>query len=74
MAFQYNKLRGRIREICGTNFTFAKLMGLSNATLSAKLNNKSEFSQPEILRAVEILKLDKADIPKYFFYPDGLEN
>ena len=74
MAFQYDKLRGRIREICGTDLMFAKLIGISNTTLSAKLNNKSEFSQPEILKAVEILKLDKADIPKYYFCPKSLEN
>lgn len=74
MAFQYDKLRGRIREICGTNSTFANLMGFSSATLSAKLNNKSEFSQPEILKAVEVLKLDKTDIPKYFFCPASSEN
>ena len=50
MSFRYDKLRGRIREICGTNQIFANLMGLSKATPSAKLNNKSEFSQPEILK------------------------
>lgn len=69
MAFRYDKLRGRIREVCETDYVFAEMMGFSKATLSKKLNNKSEFSQPEILRAVEVLKLDKADIPNYFFAP-----
>ena len=69
MNFCYNKLRGRIKEICGTNLKFAELMTLSNTTISAKLNNKSEFSQPEILKAVEVLELDRSEIPQYFFTP-----
>lgn len=70
MSFCYNKLKGRIKEICGSNRRFADLMGVSCATISAKLNNKSEFSQPEIQLAVEILKLELADIPLYFFTPE----
>lgn len=69
MAFCYSKLKGRIIEVCGSNYRFAQLMGLSKATVSAKLNNKSEFSQPEILKAVEILQLDCTEIPIYFFTP-----
>ncbi len=67
MQFMYSKLRGRIREICGTDQRFAELMGVANATISAKLNNKSEFSQQEIFKAVEILNLDSSDISSYFF-------
>nr|DAJ63489.1 MAG TPA: Protein of unknown function (DUF739) [Caudoviricetes sp.] len=69
MQFVYSKLRGRIREICGTDQHFAELMGVANATISAKLNNKSEFSQQEIFKAVEILNLDSSDISSYFFTP-----
>lgn len=67
MAFCYNKLRGRIKEICGSDCKFAEQMGLSKSAISAKLNNKSEFSQPEILKAVEILDLEHTEIPIYFF-------
>ena len=42
-------------------------MGPSESTISAKLNNKYEFSQSEIMRAVEILELRSIDIPLYFF-------
>lgn len=69
MQFVYSKLRGRIREICETDQRFAELMGVANATISAKLNNKSEFSQQEIFKAVEILDLDSSDISSYFFTP-----
>lgn len=67
VSFCYNKLRGKIKEMCGTNLKFAKLMGISNASTSAKLNNKSEFSQSEIFKAAEILHLEHSEIPTYFF-------
>ena len=69
MSFSYDKLRGKIKEVCGTNSRFADLMSISDATLSAKLNHKSEFTQPEIFKAVEILCLKRSDIPLYFFTP-----
>ena len=69
MLFQYSKLKGRIKEICGSDYRFAELMKLSPTTISAKLNNKSEFSQPEIMKAVEILNLEPYEITLYFFTP-----
>lgn len=42
-------------------------MGLSMATLSMKLNNKSQWTQPEIFRAVSVLGINAEEIPIYFF-------
>ena len=67
MSVYYAKLRGRIKEICNTNEEFAKQMGLSNVTISAKLNNKSQWTQPEIIKAVDVLGIESPDIPAYFF-------
>lgn len=67
MNFDYSRLCGRITEKCKTQGNFAKAMGPSESTISAKLNNKYEFSQSEIMRAVEILELRSTDIPLYFF-------
>ncbi len=69
MEFNYSKLKGKIREVCETQDRFAEMMGICKATLSAKINNKSEFTQPEILRAVEILHLNHDEITTYFFTP-----
>lgn len=69
MLFLYNKLRGKIKEVCGSDAVFAERMGVSKATISAKLNNKTEFSQPEILLATSILGIDASEIPLYFFTP-----
>ncbi len=67
MAFDYSKLRGKIREIFKTQSAFAEAMGMSSTSLSAKLNNNVEFSQKEIDKAVDLLKIEKEDIPAYFF-------
>ena len=69
MEFDYSRLRGKIREVCDTQDRFSELMGMSKTTVSAKLNNKSEFSQPEIVRAVKILDLRVDEISQYFFTP-----
>lgn len=67
MQYQYNKLRGRIREICGTQNNFAAELGIGRVSLSQRLNNQAEFSQDEIYKACEILHIAKEDIPVYFF-------
>lgn len=67
MSYDYSKLQGKIREICITNKQFAKLMELSERSLSLKINNKVPFSQSEIDRAVEILGIKQSDIFNYFF-------
>jgi len=67
MAFDYSKLRGKIREIFKTQQLFADAMGMSSTSLSDKLNNHVEFSQKEIEKAVELLRIEKEDIPVYFF-------
>lgn len=45
MNFDCSKLKGRIVEICGTRKEFAKRMGMTERTLSLKLNNKIAFTQ-----------------------------
>lgn len=65
--FNYNKLRGRIREVCGTQENFAKEIDLSNTSVSQKLNNKVEWSQEEIHKSVKVLKIPETEISAYFF-------
>lgn len=67
MAFNYNKLRGRIIEKYGTQGRFAKAMGVSERTLSLKLNNKIFFSQDEITKISELLNIESNEIQVYFF-------
>lgn len=67
MMFNYAKLRGRIKEIFDTENVFAKNLGISQTSLSQKLNNKVEFTQKEIEKAIELLHIPKEEIPMYFF-------
>ena len=67
MAFNYRKLRGRIREVCGTQEEFAKSINLSTTSISAKLNNKVEWTQQEINKAAEVLNIPDSKVFTYFF-------
>lgn len=67
MKYDYSKLKGRIVEICGTQAIFAEKMGLTKATISAKLNGKIQFKQSEICTAIQILNLTQEDVTSYFF-------
>lgn len=65
--FDYSKLKGRIVEICGTQKAFAEMLGITEATMTSKLNCYSYFTQEEIAKAVEILRISLDDISVYFF-------
>ena len=70
MQFNYNKLRGRIREVYGTETKFAQDIGLSRTSLSLRLNNLAEFSSEEMVKAADLLNFPVADIHLYFFVPE----
>lgn len=67
MAFDYDKLRGRIIEKFRTQSNFSRALGVSERTLSLKLNNKIFFSQDEIAKISELLNIALDEIQIYFF-------
>ena len=67
MAFDYSKLRGKIKELYGTQDNFAKALGIGRVSLSQRLNNTLEFTQKEINVSCDLLKINKEDVSKYFF-------
>lgn len=67
MSYDYSKLRGKIKEMCGTQDAFSEKLGIGRVSLSQRLNNQLEFSQDEMLKACDILKIPMEDIPRYFF-------
>ncbi len=67
MAYDYSKLLGRITEKYGTQAKFSGVMGLSERSLSLKLNGKVGFKQNEIAKACSLLELTGTDITDYFF-------
>lgn len=67
MKWKYDKLRGKIKEICGTQDSFAEKLGIGRVSLSQRLNNQLEFSQNEIFKSCEILNINVSDLAVYFF-------
>lgn len=67
MPYNYKKLLGRIVETVGTQSKFADLMGLSERTVSLKLNGKIGWKQCEIANACRVLEIHETEIPAYFF-------
>jgi hypothetical protein len=63
----YRKLRGKIKEVFDTNGAFAEALDLDPATLSSKLNNKSEWTTNEIVKACDLLNITLSDAHLYFF-------
>lgn len=63
----YAKLRGKIREVFGTNEAFAEAMEMDTSSLSAKLNNKSPWKREEIEKACRLLGIPIEDVYLYFF-------
>ncbi len=67
IIFDFSKLRGKIKEVYGTQNAFATEMVMNEATLSNKLNNNVEFSPKEIVRACYLLEISFEEIKPYFF-------
>ena len=67
MKYNYSKLLGRIKECGQTQETLAKAIGKNEATLSAKLNNKSQFKSEEMDTICKVLDIPNEEIGAYFF-------
>ena len=67
MSFNHNKLRGKIIEKYGTQGAFAKALGVSERTLSLKLNGKIFFAQDEMSKILNLLGETVDSIKEYFF-------
>ena len=63
----YAKLKGRIIEKFGSQKAFAEKIGLSQTSMSRKMNCETGFSQEDIIRWADILEIDRADYGAYFF-------
>ena len=67
MPYDYRKLRGRIREKFGTQAEFSRNIGLSEVSVSNKLNNVVDWGQDEMESAIVALDSPFSDIHSYFF-------
>lgn len=67
MAKEYAKLRGRIVEKYGTQSEFARAINKTDQTVTAKLGNRSSFSQDDIKEWSDALDIDPDHIGEFFF-------
>lgn len=67
MSFRYNKLRGKIVEVYGSQAKFADVIGQSEQIVTAKLAGRSSFTQDNIISWSQALNIDQNDIGEYFF-------
>lgn len=63
----YSKLIGRIAEKLGTQSEFAERIGLSERSVSLKLNGKVGWKQEEIVKACAVLDIPAHNLHDYFF-------
>lgn len=67
LKFTYAKLKGRIIEKFGSQREFAKAVGISECSMTAKLRGHTYFTQPEIFKIIKILDIDPGMVTYYFF-------
>lgn len=60
-------LRGRIVEKLGSQAALAKRLGISEHTLSEKLNGRADWKLKEIKEAAHVLSIPAESIAAYFF-------
>jgi hypothetical protein len=63
----YTRLLERIREKYGTQDEFARVSGFSSVEITAKLNNDTDFTLPEMDKVCSVLEIQSEEIPKFFF-------
>lgn len=69
IKYDYNKLKGRIKEYFGTQANFAMSLGLSEQSLINKLSDKktNTFTQDEIFYSIQRLNIKPEELIEIFF-------
>lgn len=63
----YSKLRGKIKEIYGSEKKLAEEMKIDPATLSRKLNNPNGLKTTDVQVMIEMLHIEPKEVYEYFF-------
>jgi len=74
MKYNFDKLKGKIKEVYNTQNDFAEAMNIAPNTLSAKLNNQFYFSSDEISKAIELLGVTSDEEAWRIFFTKQVEN
>lgn len=73
IRYNFDKLKGKIKEMFNTQNDFATAMKMAPNTLSAKLNNISEFTSNEISKAIELLNINSKEEAWNIFFTQQVE-
>ena len=73
MEYNFDKLKGKIKEMYGTQNDFAAAIEMAPNTLSAKLNKQFEFSSNEISKAIELLEINSVEEAWNLFFTKKVE-
>lgn len=74
MQFDFSKLLGRIKECGYTQERLAEEIVMTKTTLNLKLNNKANFTLPEMEKIRKVLRIAVEEIGAYFFTLKVQEN
>ncbi len=67
VIFNHERLEQRINEMYSELGSFGKLMGMTKQKINSRLKSATKFTQSEIEKAVDLLKINPEEIPAYFF-------
>lgn len=66
--YNYNKLKGLIKQYFSTQANFAKFLKVGTTTLNSRLNGETFFTQEEIDKCIKVFRLNTAEeIEETFF-------
>ncbi|WP_072520339.1 helix-turn-helix domain-containing protein [Gemella massiliensis] len=67
IKFDYNKLKGRIKEKNLTLNEFANKVNIGRTALYSKLERNGEFTESEMFRICNVLEIPLNEVSVYFF-------
>ena len=74
IKYNFDKLKGKIKEVYSTQNEFSEAMNMAPNTLSSKLNNNTCFSSEEISLATELLGIEDPKEAWIIFFTKQVEN
>lgn len=66
-TLNYEKLLDRMYHYRQNQTTLAVSIGISRASMNAKINSQRAFTQPEIIKICQLLDIPHSKIGDYFF-------
>lgn len=69
ILYDYSKLNGKIAEKFKTKGKFSVALGITPQSLSRKFHGSSPWTQPEMVRAMELIDEPLENISVIFFTP-----